>query len=349
MSTRLFHPGLQTLVFAGIATLQAIFPHPLKAQPYGAIDPVMGIYEGKWSAQDQHGTVKAQIRPLGDSKYDGFIMIQSHGSNVTVLNLTGTSGGADAPLTMTASTITAKTDEVLSKASFKGEISLQRTAANKLTGKLSGDLGEGELDAVRVTKKSPTLGAKAPANAIVMFDGKTTNQWEDFHFLLNEDGSMQVQKGTMNSKPKLDNFKLHVEFRTPFMPQAQGQARGNSGVYLQSIYEVQVLDSFGLYPLQINDCGSVYGIQRAKGNECYPPMEWQTYDIEYHQHDNTAQNPPEITIVHNGIPVIEKARVPEKLLGIGGGGGNPKGGFTMLQDHGNPVQFRNIWVQPLSQ
>jgi hypothetical protein len=174
------------------------------------------------------------------------------------------------------------------------------------------------------------------------------SKWNNFQWLVNPDGSWQVQKGGLETKEKLADFQLHVEFRTPLMAKSQGQARGNSGVYLQSIYEVQVLDSFGLYPLQINDCGSIYGVKTAPGNACLPPTQWQTYDITYRHGDGTAANPPVITIKHNGQVTIDNAKVPADKIGKGGGGGIPNSGFLMLQNHGNPVQFRNIWAVSLT-
>ena len=132
------------------------------------------------------------------------------------------------------------------------------------------------------------------------------------------------------------------------MPKARGQARGNSGVYLQSVYEIQVLDSFGLHPMQINDCSSVYGVKTAQVNACMPPLQWQTYDLTYHEGDGTAEKPPRITVIHNGVAVVDNAPVPTPLIGKGGGGGVNNGGFLMLQDHGDPVQYRNIWVLPIA-
>jgi hypothetical protein len=128
------------------------------------------------------------------------------------------------------------------------------------------------------------------------------------------------------------------------MPVEQGQARGNSGVYLQGKYEVQVLDSFGIYPLKDNDCGGIYRVQAPSVNACLPPMQWQTFDITYV--DGTDDRFPRITIEHNGIKIIDRADVPPALVEKGTGGGENKSGFLMLQNHGNPVEFRNIWALP---
>ncbi len=171
-----------------------------------------------------------------------------------------------------------------------------------------------------------------------------TNAWQNLSWQLSKDGILRVSKGNISAKEKMGNFRLHIEFRTPYMPVEEGQARGNSGVYLQGKYEVQVLDSFGLYPLQDNDCGGIYKVKSPAGNACLPPMQWQTYDITYI--NGTASRPPRITVEHNGVKTIDRAEVPSDLIEKGTGGGDPKAGFLMLQDHGNPVEYRNIWALP---
>jgi hypothetical protein len=131
-----------------------------------------------------------------------------------------------------------------------------------------------------------------------------------------------------------------LEFRTPYMPEALGQARGNSGVYLQNKYEVQILDSFGLFPLQSNDCGAIYSVVAPAINACLPPLQWQTYDITYVE--GNASRQPSITVELNGVKILDRVRPGNSTA--------PKtethNGFLKLQDHGNPVEFRNIWAEP---
>ena len=146
------------------------------------------------------------------------------------------------------------------------------------------------------------------------------------------------------AKEKLANYKLHVDFKTPFMPEAEGQGRGNSGVYLQNRYEVQVLDSFGLFPLKDNDCGGIYSVKSPDSNVCLPPGVWQTYDITFVQGND--KEPPTVTVVQNGVTVIERVAIPAKVVKEGTGGARADGGFLRLQDHGNPVEYRNIWAEP---
>jgi hypothetical protein len=315
-----------------------------QAQPFGEVDALMGIYEGSWSTPTAQGKVEGQIRKFKEH-YDGFLAFLVNDKTQAIVRVTSepfTNGMERLAFRAAPMTNLNQAGNFQLTGHFVG---LTNTTPN-ITALLTGSSGEGTVQAKKTTRKPPTLGAKPPEKAIVLFDGKSTNHWKSFHWLNLDDGSMQVQKGNLQTDVKLPSFQLHLEFRTPMMPDALGQARGNSGVYLQSIYEVQVLDSFGLWPLQINDCSSIYGVKTASANASLPPGEWQTYDITF-QAGKSKDQAPEITVVHNGVTVVDKAKVPQDKVGKGGGGGNPKGGFLMLQDHGNPVQFRNIWAVPL--
>ena len=126
-----------------------------------------------------------------------------------------------------------------------------------------------------IKRVSPTAGALPPSNAIVLFEGHSTDQLKNAK--MTKDGLLEVGCET---KEAFQNFTLHAEFRTPYMPFARGQNRGNSGFYLQKRYEVQVLDSFGLEP-QNNDCGSLYKFKAPDLNMSFPPLRWQTYDITF--------------------------------------------------------------------
>ncbi len=315
-----------------IAFLQAV-SFAAESTPAAIPDPIMGDYVGQWISQGgKKEQVSGQVRSLGDGVYDGFVLLNNSGLQGTPLRLTSTSPASNGSLKLSGSTASVKSTELLPKAD--ATLSIEN---GKLTGTLSGDLGSGQIQAERIVRKSPTLGSKPPAGAVMLFDGKDTSHWKDFTWKVTPEGTLQVGKGNIYIAEKYNHYRVHVEFRVPFMPKAQGQARGNSGVYLQSIYEVQVLDSFGLFPLEINDCGSVYGIATASGNACLPPMEWQTFDLVYRAGDPSTRGRPQITVLHNGSSVVTRALVPEKLVGKGGGGGNDKGGALMLQDHGNPV------------
>lgn len=192
----------------------------------------------------------------------------------------------------------------------------------------------------RVHRESSTLGKKAPANALVLFDGTTADKFQGGK--MTDDNLLLADT---SSKEKFQDHSLHVEFRLPFRPEARGQARGNSGVYVQSRYEVQVLDSFGLSG-ENNECGGIYTIVKPKVNMCYPPLTWQTYDIDFvaakYDADGKKTAPAKITIRHNGVVIHENLE-----LKSGTPGRLPEGPTAepiYLQGHGNPVVYRNIWV-----
>lgn len=187
---------------------------------------------------------------------------------------------------------------------------------------------------------SLTEGAAPPSNAIVLFDGKHTDRLKNAK--VTPDGLLEIGAET---KEPVQNFTLHAEFRTPYMPYARGQSRGNSGFYLQKRYEVQVLDSFGL-DLQFNDCGSLYRFKAPDLNMSFPPLRWQTYDIDFTapKFDAAGKRTAKgrITVRLNGVVVQNNVELENKT-----GGGSPEGPNPLpilLQNHGNPVHFRNIWL-----
>ena len=159
---------------------------------------------------------------------------------------------------------------------------------------------------------------------------------------------VEIKPGTsgMLTRQKFTNFTLHIEFMLPFMPNSKGQGRGNSGVYLQGRYEVQVLDSYGLEGKD-NECGGIYKVGAPAVNMCAPPMQWQSYDIDFSAPTfNTAGEKiadARATVNHNGVIIHDNAAIPKPT----GGAINmntDKPGVLLLQDHGNPVQYRNIWI-----
>ncbi|HUG20845.1 MAG TPA: DUF1080 domain-containing protein, partial [Planctomycetaceae bacterium] len=147
------------------------------------------------------------------------------------------------------------------------------------------------------------------------------------------------------TKQKFEDFHLHLEFRTPFMPEHTGQSRGNSGMYLLDQYECQVLDSFGLEGLD-NECGGIYKASRPAINMCFPPLSWQTYDVDFQaarfDPDGKKVKKAVVTIRHNGITIHEKLELPEATPG--GSQNDERPGALFLQNHGDPVRYRNIWI-----
>lgn len=192
----------------------------------------------------------------------------------------------------------------------------------------------------RVVRKSPTLGQQPPTGAIVLFDGSSADEF--FNGRVTEDGLL---KEGADFKRTFDDFQLHVEFRLPYMPEARGQKRGNSGIYLQSRYEVQVLDSFGLDGV-FNECGALYRYQPPSINMCLPPLQWQTYDITFRSPrfdaDGKKTENARLTVRHNGVLVHDNFNVERKT-----GAGRPESPDpypTRLQNHSDPVRYRNIWI-----
>jgi hypothetical protein len=208
-----------------------------------------------------------------------------------------------------------------------------------------------------------------PKGAIVLFDGKDLSGWTN---LSGKPAAWKVEDGYMECVPRLGDiktkekcgpdFQLHVEFWLPLMANAKGQGRANSGVYVQGRYEIQVLDSYMNKTYANGSCGALYGIiapnwadAEEKGlsepkNPCKPPEQWQTYDITFHAPRVDGQGKVtengRLTVVQNGVTVIDNGAFDK----VTGGAldemiGEP--GPLRLQDHGNKVRFRNIWLKPL--
>lgn len=166
------------------------------------------------------------------------------------------------------------------------------------------------------------------------------------NWLILGNGAMEVRGGSIQTRQKYVDQQLHVEFRTPFMADQDGQKRGNSGVFLQNRYEVQILDSYGLAGAD-NECGGIYKTAVPRVNMCAPPLQWQTYDITFHAARYNADwekiKDAAITVVHNGVTVHENQPIPDKTTGSQVTAMSEPDALS-LQDHGNPVWFRNIWL-----
>lgn len=202
----------------------------------------------------------------------------------------------------------------------------------------------------------------APSDAIVLFDGKDLSKWtstkegQDTKWIL-VDAAMSPVKdsGYIRTKQEFGSCQLHVEFATPVNVEGDGQGRGNSGVFLQGHYEVQVLDSYNNTTYFDGQCAALYGRKPPLVNACRKPGEWQTYDIVYHRpifKGKKVVRKARFTVIHNGVLVHDNVE-----LSGGTGWRGPHSiskyvphsdkGPIQLQDHGNPVLFRNIWIREL--
>lgn len=217
------------------------------------------------------------------------------------------------------------------------------TIENGLLSLTSADGAKHQLP--RIGRHSPTLGAKPPDGAVVLFEGTSADHWEKGRI---EGGHLLAG---CTSKKHFGDYTLHLEFRAPYKPSAQGQQRGNSGIYHSGRWETQILDSFGLDGKD-NECGGIYSISKPRLNMCLPPLVWQTYDVGFTAAKFDASGKraawPRITVRLNGVLVHEdlelskdfttSAPITKPLDG-------PEGP-VFLQDHDNPVVFRNIWIVP---
>ncbi|MEA3224372.1 MAG: DUF1080 domain-containing protein [Planctomycetota bacterium] len=332
------------LLLSSCGGLMKVDPIVEAEKSVSSADPFMGDWQGEWQLDDgaDSGPLVAQVIALGKGKYRAvfFDEFDTRSEALAVLN-----------------------DEVEDeKASFAGqadsaggELDIKANiGGDKFVGSFKGWDFSGKFELSRAIRVSPAMGAKPPAGAIVLFNGKNFRQWKHtpskkkpvagkVQWSLKK-GAMEVKArtGSIVTKKKFTDFKLHIEFRTPFMPDKRGQARGNSGVYLQGRYEVQVLDSYGLEGKD-NECGGIYKVGPPLVNMCAPPMQWQTYDITFHA--PKAGNPARTTVVHNGVTIHDEMEL--KLTGGRLDSNINEPGGIYLQDHGNPMQFRNIWLVEL--
>lgn len=207
-----------------------------------------------------------------------------------------------------------------------------------------------------VVTPAPTFShaAGAPADAIVLFDGKDLSAWkadnggEPKWKLV--DGAMQVNGGGMMTREEFGDIQLHLEWASPAEVKGDGQGRGNSGVYFQGRYEIQVLDSYQNPTYFNGQASAFYGHSAPLVNASRKPGEWQTYDIVFHApkpaQDGKIQ-PGSFTVLHNGVLVQDHIPIPGTATTAAAFTGVAPRGPLVLQDHGNPVRYRNIWIRKL--
>lgn len=288
------------------------------------------LIQGEYGSAEAGAAMGVQVVALGDGKFNAYLLQDglpglgwTREKNRTVMD--GVRDGDAVTLSLGTPKISATIRE--------GKLTL--TDENGMTSVLP-----------RIDRSSPSLGAKPPEGAVVLFDGSSAEHWENAKV---EDGHLLSTGCT--SKQRFNSYSLHLEFRTPYMPTARGQQRGNSGIYHSGRWETQVLDSFGLEGKD-NECGGIYSISEPRLNMCLPPLAWQTYDVDFtaakFDTDGNRTAWPRITVSLNGVIVHEDLELNKNFTTaapINSPLKNPEGP-VFIQNHNNPVVFRNIWIVP---
>ncbi len=311
--------------------LAVVCPAAFAAAP--AVESVQGLYEGARTDSSGSHKFEARVVALGKGAYKVFIREAGQDGAVTKAELDGKTEGE--------------------AVTFSGASGDNAWKASYAKGTIKGTCGKGgKVEMKRIERVSPTMGTKSPAGAVVMIDGKNFDEvvakpgkdgkvpkWQ-----VAADGGVLIAKGGIRSKQSFGgSFKMHVEFKVPLRAEGRSQGRGNSGCFMPNGDEVQVLDSFGMTTYKGGGCGGLYKYKDPDAFDAFslasaPPQQWQTYDIEYtvESKDSKPTGKPVITVFHNGIKIHDKVQLRR----------NAKAGPFQFQDHGNPVQYRNLWVLP---
>ena len=352
--SRMFTSALVAAFLALVSFAQAAPPTTaVWTDPKDSTLPVDFTIQGEYTGEvDGLGKVGCQVIALGDGAFQAVVYNGGlpgagwDGKQRSLLD--GKLDGSSATFKAAEGTkkyLAASPAEFSATDTFppEGQKSLSGAIAD---GRFTIKLADGKASTLEKTaRKSTTLGVAAPQGAIVLFDGSNTEEWnggrlDEKSRLLNTDGK------DILTKRKFTNYSMHVEFFLPFRPAARGQGRGSSGFYQVDLYEVQILDSFGLAGKN-NECGGVYTLAEPTVNMCLPPLAWQTYDVDFTSAKTDADG-----------KITAKARLTARLNGVlihdnielsgptGGSRKEPEGtpGPIKLQGHGNPLQFRNVWV-----
>lgn len=322
MMLRRLIPGISAFSLAMATALLHAQQPALDPKQADADFPIQGEYVGAIKTEDGEQKIGVQVIALGNGKFravghhgglpgDGWDLKDKH----------------EVAGELKDGCVTFKTNDVSAELR-DGVITIRDNSGNSL----------GECK--KTLRKSPTLELKPPAGAIVLFDGSSADKFNGGKL----DGNLLVQGVT--SKQKFQDFTLHLEFMLSYMPTASGQGRANSGCYAQGRYEVQILDSFGLSG-EHNECGGIYTVKKPDVNMCFPPLSWQTYDIDFKaaKYDSAGKKTSDarMTVKHNGVVIHDDVAVPKSTTAAPVAEG-PEPGPIYLQDHGNPIRFRNIWV-----
>ncbi|MBT5379497.1 MAG: DUF1080 domain-containing protein [Opitutae bacterium] len=283
-------------------------------------DPDFSILGEYGSAKEGGAKWGAQVVAMGDGKFDGYI-------------LEGGLPGAGWDRSKKRVKTSGTTDALKSK---DGKF----TAVIK-DGKITiSEEGKKLATLSHTERESPTLGKKAPKGAVVLFDGSNTDEW--INPRLYKDRLMAETK----SKRKFRDYTCHIEVMTTYEPFDRGQGRSNSGVYHQGRFETQVLDSFGLEG-RMNEFGGIYSIAAPRLNMCFPPLRWQTYDVDFTAakfKDGKKTKNAFITVRHNGVVIHENQELDHTTTAAPNRKYDDTPGFLYFQGHGNKVMYRNVWV-----
>lgn len=209
------------------------------------------------------------------------------------------------------------------------------------------------------TSSTRDAPGKAPSDAIVLFDGKDLSQWLSADNgaakwkVENGYAEVAAKTGYIHTKKAFGDCQLHVEFSEPAPPKGESQGRGNSGVFLMGLYEIQVLDSYENKTYADGQAAAVYGQYPPLVNASRPPGQWQSYDIVFHapHFDQSGKllSPARVTVFHNGVLVQDNVEIRGRTAigDVPTYEAGPDKAALALQDHGDPVRYRNIWIREL--
>jgi hypothetical protein len=342
---------LQSILLLGAClSLQAMAEVPA--------DSFLGDWKGSVKLGSSQKEVTLCMIPLGNDRYEARFFEELGKQDQPLFFITGTiKGDSDKAEIKFLDNDALSLDKVQKAVSGGVVLDANLWSGTISKGNLNGVIAgkqEGSFTFKKTTRTSPTIGLKPPEGAVVLFDG-TEKSKENFiehgnnqaiRWEIKEGGALEVNGGNIIPKKGFGDCTLHLEFRSPFYPDRFGQARGNSGVYINGAYELQVLDSYGL-PGWDNECGGIYQISRPAVNACFPPMQWQTYDIDFTMPRFDAEGKKvkngRVTIKLNGTAIHQDLELPKATAGAINPSERDLVGF-LLQDHGDKVQFRNIWV-----
>jgi len=347
------------LIHTVTLTLGVALTSALRAAEFGAVpDPYTGNWSGTLKSNAREEPVHATVIAY-KNRYEITFRAEPDTRQPAIVVLDGT---VQMDKLVLEKTLSANRSEAIAVKQSAGAIKTAHWSGQAKGSELTGTFAGGKTGAFSLRKipfqPSPTLGDKAPAGALVLFDGKHLNAWESkqasadaIQWIVAESGVLEVvsqrdgkkNKQDLRTKENFGDYRLHAEFKLAYKPEATGQGRSNSGIIHLGIYETQILDSFGLYGRD-NECGAIYKLREPDRNAGYPAGLWQTYDIEFKaprfgtEGNKTAD--ARMSVRLNGVLIHQDVTVPNPT---GGGKESPQGPIV-LQDHGNPVQFRNIWA-----